>query len=110
LGSDGSVVIEQAFLFFIYLFYFGSISQSGRSRNDLQELEDRAETIRDHLATALKLCVEKGNCLELQEQILKMVRFYEGRRYEMVTLEELQSIKAAMASGRGEIVTHLALV
>ncbi|KAJ5186321.1 hypothetical protein N7449_011085 [Penicillium cf. viridicatum] len=35
-----------------------------------------------------------------------MVRLYEGPRYETVTLEELQSIKTAMVSGRGGIATH----
>ncbi|KUL81355.1 hypothetical protein ZTR_10622 [Talaromyces verruculosus] len=74
--------------------------------NDLQERKNRAETIRGLLTTALKLCVELGNCPELQEQTLEMVRLYEGPRYETVTLEELQSIKVAMLSGGGGIVTH----
>ncbi|KAJ5520817.1 hypothetical protein N7463_001270 [Penicillium fimorum] len=35
-----------------------------------------------------------------------MIRLYEGPRYETVTLEELQSIKTAMVSGRGGIASH----
>ncbi|OQD75670.1 hypothetical protein PENDEC_c006G04360 [Penicillium decumbens] len=72
----------------------------------LEKLEDRTETIRDLLTAALKLCDGLGNCPELQEQVQGMTRLYEGPRYETVTLEELQSVKTAMVSGRGGIATH----
>ncbi|KAJ5144090.1 uncharacterized protein N7515_002877 [Penicillium bovifimosum] len=76
------------------------------SDTSVEKLEDRTETIRDLLAAALKLCDRLGNCPELQEQVQEMARLYEGPRYETVTLEELQSIKTAMVSGRGGIATH----
>lgn len=76
------------------------------SYTSLDKLEDRTETTRDLLAAALKLCDGLGSCPELQEQVQEMVRLYEGPRYETVTLEELQSIKTAMVSGRGGIATH----
>ena len=72
----------------------------------LERLEHRFETTRDLLTTALKLCDKLGNCPELQEKVQGLVRLYEGPRYETVTLEELQSIKTAMVSGRGGIATH----
>ncbi|KAJ5154999.1 uncharacterized protein N7500_010438 [Penicillium coprophilum] len=71
-----------------------------------EKLENRTETIRDLLATALRLCDGLGNCPELQEQVQEMTRLYEGPRYETVTLEELESIKTAMVSGRKGIATH----
>ncbi|KAL5337619.1 hypothetical protein BJX70DRAFT_409080 [Aspergillus crustosus] len=67
---------------------------------------DRTELIRALLATALNLCNDLGNCPELQETVQDMVRLHSGPRYEKVTLEELQSIKTAMVSGRGGIATH----
>ncbi|KAJ5559577.1 hypothetical protein N7513_001976 [Penicillium frequentans] len=70
------------------------------------KLENRTETIRDLLTTALKLCDGLGNCPELQEQVQEMTRLYEGPRYETVTLAELESIKTAMVSGRRGIATH----
>ncbi|KAJ5887927.1 hypothetical protein N7495_007968 [Penicillium taxi] len=72
----------------------------------LEKLEETIESTRDLLAAALKLCDRLGNCPELQENIQEMVQLYEGPRYETVTLEELQSIKTAMVSGRGGIATH----
>jgi hypothetical protein len=72
----------------------------------LEKVEDLTETTRDLLAAALKLCDELGNCPELKEQVQEISRLYEGPRYEKVTLEELQSIKTAMVSGRGGIATH----
>ncbi|KAJ5422986.1 hypothetical protein N7445_011094 [Penicillium cf. griseofulvum] len=76
------------------------------SHTHLEKFEDRTETIRDLLAAALKLCDGLKNCSELQDQVQEMFRLYEGPRYETVTLEELQSIKTAMVSGRGGIATH----
>lgn len=70
------------------------------------KLENRTETIRDLLTIALKLCDGLGNCPELQEQVQEMTRLYKGPRYETVTLEELESIKTAMVSGRRGIATH----
>ncbi|PYI22896.1 hypothetical protein BO99DRAFT_377209 [Aspergillus violaceofuscus CBS 115571] len=77
-----------------------------KEKNGLEMLEDRFQTTRDLLADALKLCDELRNCPELQQKVQEMVRLYEGTRYEPVTLEELQSIKTAMVSGRGGIATH----
>ncbi|KAJ5508052.1 hypothetical protein N7527_010195 [Penicillium freii] len=70
------------------------------------KLENLTETVRDLLTTALKLCDGLGNCPELQEQVQEMTRLYEVPRYETVTLEELESIKTAMVSGRRGIATH----
>ncbi|KAJ6126000.1 hypothetical protein N7471_010493 [Penicillium samsonianum] len=72
----------------------------------LEKLEDRTKITRDILAVALKLCDELGNCPELEEKVQEMIHLYEGKRYETVTLEELESIKTAMVSGRGGIATH----
>lgn len=72
----------------------------------LETVEIRTETTHDLLTTALKLCDELGNCPELLGKVQRLVRLYEGPRYETVTLEELQSIKLAMVSGRGGITTH----
>ncbi|KAJ6003313.1 hypothetical protein N7451_005860 [Penicillium sp. IBT 35674x] len=77
-----------------------------KGKMGLEKLEDRFQTTRDLLADALKLCDELRICSELQQKVQEMVRLYEGTRYETVTLEELQSIKTAMVSGRGGIVTH----
>ncbi|KAJ5578691.1 uncharacterized protein N7459_007655 [Penicillium hispanicum] len=85
-------------------------SHPGDTRNHLleapgvQKLEDRYQTTRDLLATALKLCGELNNP-ELQERVEEMARLFETR-YETVTPEELKSIKTAMVSGRGGIATH----
>ena len=72
----------------------------------IEKLEGRFQTTRDLLALSLKLCDNLGNCSELQQQVQEMARLYEGPRYETVTLEELQSIKTAMISGREGIATH----
>jgi hypothetical protein len=77
-----------------------------KGKTGLEKLEDRFQTTRDLLADALRLCDELRNCAELQQKVQEMVRLYEGTRYETVTLEELQSIKTAMISGRGGIATH----
>jgi hypothetical protein len=72
----------------------------------LERLGGPTGTTHKLLASALKLCNELGNCTELEEKVQEMARLYEGPRYETVTLEELQSIKTAMVSGRGGIATH----
>ncbi|KAJ6113799.1 hypothetical protein N7523_007116 [Penicillium sp. IBT 18751x] len=72
----------------------------------LGNLEDRVEIARNLLAAALKLCDKLGNFPELHEKVQEMTRLYEGPRYEVVTLEELQSIKTAMVSGPRGIATH----
>jgi hypothetical protein len=72
----------------------------------LQKFEDRSETIRDLLAAAAELCDGLGNCPDLQEQVQGLIRLHERPRYEMITLDELQSIKTAMVSGRTGIATH----
>ncbi|KAF5861160.1 hypothetical protein ETB97_000534 [Aspergillus alliaceus] len=77
-----------------------------KGKPGLEKLEDRFQTTRDLLAAALKLCDELRNCPELQQKVQQMACLYEGTRYEPVTLEELQSIKTAMVSGRGGIATH----
>ncbi|KAL4865893.1 hypothetical protein BDV12DRAFT_210786 [Aspergillus spectabilis] len=77
-----------------------------KQHKGLKKLEDRTEITRDLLTAAMKLCDELGNCPELQEKVQEMVRLHEGPRYEKVTLEELQSIKTAMITGRGGIATH----
>ncbi|KAJ5123521.1 hypothetical protein N7448_009618 [Penicillium atrosanguineum] len=72
----------------------------------LENLENRAETTRNLLDAALKLCDRLENFPELQEKVQEMARLYEGPRYEEVTLKELHSIKTAMVSGRRGIATH----
>jgi hypothetical protein len=72
----------------------------------LERLEGRTGITHKLLASALELCNKLGNCTELEETVQEMARLYEGPRYETVTLEELQSIKTAMVSGRGGIATH----
>ncbi|KAJ5915677.1 hypothetical protein N7466_011610 [Penicillium verhagenii] len=72
----------------------------------LETLEERTEATRQLLSDALELCQKLGNCPELQDKVQEMARLFEGPRYETVTLEELQSIKTAMVSGRGGIATH----
>ncbi|PLB49662.1 hypothetical protein P170DRAFT_384852 [Aspergillus steynii IBT 23096] len=75
-------------------------------KTGLEKLEDRFQTTHDLLAAAVKLCDELRNCPELQKKVQEMLCLYQGTRYETVTLEELQSIKTAMVSGRGGIAAH----
>lgn len=77
-----------------------------REGTGLESHENRRNTAREFLADALHLCDQLGNCEELREKVLEMIRLFEGAQYEEVTPEELASIKIAMVGGRGGLATN----
>ncbi|KAK8016928.1 hypothetical protein PG993_015117 [Apiospora rasikravindrae] len=68
---------------------------------------DNLAKARRRLDDAAQMC-EAGfeGAAELLAAVVDLQRLFEKERYEIVTPEELASIKAAMVSGRGGIATH----
>lgn len=92
----------------VYASTFQLLTYNHGTQNDgkLLSLPWDLDTVRGKLDHASSLCDRLTNCEELREAVDAMARLFEGPRYERVTPEEIEAIKAAMVSGRGGISTH----
>ncbi|KAK6860594.1 hypothetical protein PG995_004230 [Apiospora arundinis] len=88
----------------------GSSGDGEDEKANAKEERDRTHivtTTRRRLEDAAQMC-EAGfeGADELLVAVQGLQRLFEKERYEIVTTDELASIKAAMVSGRGGIATH----